>query len=298
MSATVNGTTTPDRLARRADARDPLEGVLAIHPRLPVTVMLIAGVLALSVHAGAAVGAVQAALTHAFDTWARDVNEFIAQEIGQTYELEVAKEEPPPPEPEPQPEPEPEPEAVAEPPPIKEAPPPDAKPQPPAASDAAKVLTQEPRDDEPVNLTESFLNGEAETANGGVTQRGGTSKVANYNPHALATGTPGGTGTAPVPAAPRVDRSRAARISNLSNLERCPFPPEADADQIDEAVVGIEVRVSTGGRAENVSITSDPGHGFGREAKKCALRERYETALDVDGNAIPGLFRVRFRFSR
>ena len=51
-------------------------------------------------------------------------------------------------------------------------------------------------------------------------------------------------------------------------------------------------------RAETVSVTRDPGHGFGREARKCAVREKYAPALNVDGIAIPGVYRVNFRFSR
>ena len=58
------------------------------------------------------------------------------------------------------------------------------------------------------------------------------------------------------------------------------------------------MKVSTDGRAETVSVTRDPGHGFGREARKCALREKYAPALNVDGVAIPGVYRVNFRFSR
>ncbi|MDB5214282.1 MAG: hypothetical protein JWO86_2209, partial [Myxococcaceae bacterium] len=34
------------------------------------------------------------------------------------------------------------------------------------------------------------------------------------------------------------------------------------------------------------------------EARKCALRERYNAALNVDGVAIPGVYRLIFRFNR
>lgn len=277
-------------------ARDPFAGVLRLGPRIPVAVMIAAAILAVSLHATAAVGAVQAAVLHAFGAWARDIRAAVALNLGQTYDIEVTREKPPepPPKEEPKEEPKPEPKPMVKDP-AKEDPP----PQPPAASDAAKVLTQEPAKDDPVDLTgNTFLSGNADTANGGVTQIGGTAKQATYNAAAVATGVPGGTGTAPAPAAPAIDRSRAARIKNLANLERCPFPGEADAEQIDEAAVSIEVKVSVDGRADSVAITSDPGHGFGREAKKCALREKYDPALDVTGNPIPGVFRVRFRFSR
>jgi protein TonB len=271
---------TPMRSTPKQPATDPLASVLALGPRIPVSVMVAAAVLAVSMHAGAAVGAVQAAVLHAFASW--------------TYEVDVVKpvekaEEPPPPPPE-----EKEPPKL-----VKEAPKDEPPPQPPAAADAAKVLMQEPAKDEPVDLTgNTFLNGNADTAVGGMTQIGGTAKVATNNVAAVATGVPGGLGTAAAPPAAKVDRSRTASISNKANLERCPFPAEADAEQIDEAAAGVEVKISADGRAETVSVYQDPGHGFGREARKCALRERYSPALNVDGAPIPSTYRLLFRFNR
>ena len=303
MSSPRNGIADAKRLPSRPRAlrgaavpgADPLAGVLSLGPRIPVAVMVAAAVLAVSVHAGAAVGAVQAAVLHAFAAWASDVRTQVSTRLAQTYEVDMVKpaekpEEPPPPPPE---EKEPPPKLV------KEAPKDEPPPPPPAAADAAKVLMQEPAKDEPVDLTgNTFLAGNAETAVGGVTQIGGTAKMATNNLAAVATGVPGGTGTAAAPPPVRVDRSRAAAIMNKANLERCPFPAEADAEQVDEAAVGIEVKVSVDGRAETVSVTRDPGHGFGREARKCALRERYSPALNTEGVAIPGVYRVNFRFSR
>lgn len=297
MSSTLNGPAAAQ--ARRAPKKgpnaDPFQGVLSLGPRIPVAVMVAAAVLAVTVHAGAAVGAVQAAVLHAFASWARDVHGAVSNRLAQTYDVDIVKpvekpEEPPPPPPE---EKEP-PKQV-----VKEQPKDEPPPQPPAAADAAKVLMAEPAKDEPVDLTNNtFLNGNADTAVGGTTQIGGTAKVATNNAAAVATGVPGGTGTAPAPPAVKVDRSRAAQILNKANLERCPFPAEADAEQVDEATVGIEVRIAADGRPETVAVTRDPGHGFGREARKCALREKYSPALDVDGVAIPGVYRVNFRFSR
>jgi protein TonB len=297
MSSTLNGPTkaAKRRLPRRGPAIDPLNGVLALGPRITVAVMVAAAVLAVSLHAGAAVGAVQAAVLHAFASWAHDVRGAVENHLAQTYDVDFAKpvekpEEPPPPPPE---EKEPPKQLV------KELPKDEPPPEPPAAAEAAKVLMQEPAKDEPVDLTgNTFLNGQGETALGGVTQIGGKATAPTNNVAAVATGVQGGTGTAPAPPAVKVDRSRAAAIMNKANLERCPFPAEADAEQVDEAAVGIEVKVSTDGRAETVAVTRDPGHGFGREARKCALREKYAPALNVDGVAIPGVYRVNFRFSR
>ncbi|MBS2013006.1 MAG: energy transducer TonB [Deltaproteobacteria bacterium] len=302
MSGKVNGraaSKAPAKAARRTalgPTRDPLANVLGIGPRIPVAVMVGAAVLAVSLHATAAVGAVQVAVLRAFASWARDIRANVALQLGQTYEVEVAKEKPPEPPPEP---PKEEPKDETPKPLVKEPPKDEPKPEPPAAADAQKVLMQEPAKDEPLDLTgNTFLNGNADTNIGGQTQIGGKATTATYNPAAAATGVPGGTGTAPAPPAPKVDRSRQAKIKNLANLERCPFPSEADAEQIDEAAVTIEVKVTVDGRAENVTVVQDPGHGFGREAKRCALREKYDPALNVDGSPVAGSYRVRFRFSR
>jgi protein TonB len=291
MSIHVNG--AADERKRRGPATDPFAGVLAMGPRIPVAVMAFAAVLAVTVHAGAAVGAVQAAFLHAFGAWARDVRSTISNNLAQTYEIDLPKPVDKPAEPPPEP-PKVEEKII-----VKEQPKDEPPPPPPAAADAAKVLMAEPSKDEPVDLTgNTFLNGNAETAVGGTTQIGGKATTATNNAAAVATGVVGGTGKAPAPPSTKVDRSRSARINSLANLERCPFPAEADAEQVDEAVVGIEVKVSVDGRAEMVAITRDPGHGFGREARKCALREKYTPALDVDGNPIAGAYKVNFRFSR
>jgi protein TonB len=271
---------------------DPFARVVSLGPRVPAVVAAVACVFAVSVHGFAAVFAVQAAVLHAFASWVHEVHAGVASRLAQTYDIvedvkppePVKPEEPPPVEPPPAPKAEPK---------AKEPAPP-----PPAAADAARVLMQEPAKDEPVDLTgNTFLAGNADTAVGGTTQIGGTAKTPTTSAAAVATGVPGGNGNAAKPPG-GVDRSRSARIANLANLERCPFPAEADAEQIDEAVVGIDVRVSAEGRPESVAITSDPGHGFAREARKCALREKYEPALDTEGAKILGTYRVRFKFSR
>ena len=67
---------------------------------------------------------------------------------------------------------------------------------------------------------------------------------------------------------------------------------------MDEASVMLQVDVRPDGTAGTVSVLSDPGSGFAREARRCALGKRYSTALDHDGNAIGGKtkpFRVHFQ---
>jgi len=61
--------------------------------------------------------------------------------------------------------------------------------------------------------------------------------------------------------------------------------------------VTLQVDVKPDGTASTVRVLSDPGNGFGREARRCAMNKRYSTALDHEGTAIAGTtkaFRVHF----
>lgn len=280
-----------------AAAVDPFAGVLDMGPRMPVAATI---ALAVLLHAGAAAGATAATLFAEIFAWNRGLTESVALRLSQSVDIDVAK--PPEPEPPPPPPEAPKDEAKPEPPPapvVKELPKDAPPPPPPAAAEAAKVLTQEPAKEDPLDFTgNTFVQGSGSTYAGGTTQAGGTSKSAVYNTAAVATGVPGGTGTAPVPAVAKVDRSRAAALSGSTDWD-CPFPAEADAEQIDQAYVLIQVKVRADGTAEEVTVRQDPGHGFGREARKCAMRKRYNAALDVDGNPVAGLTKqIRVRFSR
>ncbi|MBX3227651.1 MAG: energy transducer TonB [Labilithrix sp.] len=269
---------------------DPMARVLDA-PRVP-TEVTIAGAIVLHLVIGA--GAVGAGLYEDIASWQRGIRDVIAYQL-QQYEVDVVKEpeKPPEPEPEKEPEPEPEPEPEKAPPP-KEAPP-EAPPQP---AEAANVLTSDPNPNEPVDLTGGFVTGSGNTYAGGSTSSQGTSKTAVYNPAAANTGVPGGTGTAPAPPPPRKDdKSRGAGLLGSSDWNDCPFPGEADAEQIDSMKVLIKVDVKPDGSPSNVTVVEDPGHGFGREARKCAMRKKYSPGLDADGNPIASTtkpFRVRF----
>ncbi|OJY15350.1 MAG: hypothetical protein BGO98_22445 [Myxococcales bacterium 68-20] len=270
--------------------------VLATGPRLPASVTIAAAIL---LHVGMAGAANAAALFDEIFTFHRNVRDVVSFRLSQ-YEVEIIKEAPPP-EPEPEPQPEPEPEAPPEPvvqeaKPVKEA----APAPPPQPAEAAKVLTSDPTPNEgPVDLTNTFVTGSGSTYAGGTTSSDGTSKTAVYNPAAAPTGVPGGTGTAPAPPVTvrKEDKSRAPGLHGSTDWTDCPFPGEADAEQIDTALVTIQVKVKPDGSPENVTVVQDPGHGFGREARKCAMRKKYTNGLDPDGNAIGGTtkpFRVRF----
>jgi len=238
---------------------------------------------------GMAAGATAAALFDEIFAWQRGLRDVIAYRLSE-YEIDIVKEAPPPPPPdEPKPEPE-QPKPIA-----KDDTPP---PPPPAPAEAGKVLTSEPDPDAPVDLTNTFVTGSGSTYAGGSTSADGTSKKAVYNPAAVPTGVPGGTGTAPAPVVVRKDdKSRPPGLLGSVDWNDCPFPGEADTEQIDQAFVMIQVKVKADGSPERVEVLQDPGHGFGREARKCAMRKRYAEAHDADGNAIGGTtrpFRVRF----
>jgi protein TonB len=202
-------------------------------------------------------------------------------------EIEVTKEEPPPPPPvEPEVKPEPAAPALHH-----------AHEPAPAPAQAAKVLTQEPNPDEPVDLTgNTIVQGNAESYAGGFTSANGKSANAVHNVPAP-TGVPAGTGTpqAAVGAA-GPDRSRRASVGETQ--WNCPFPPEADTAQIDEAYVLLQVDVSADGTPSDVRVVTDPGNGFGREARPCAMRRRYSPALDHDGTPIASTIKVRVSFTR
>jgi periplasmic protein TonB len=211
------------------------------------------------------------------------------EETTEVVDIDIPKpppavEEPPkPPQPEEPPQPRaPEPTATTAPPP------------PPAQ--AAAVVTRAPDPNEPVDFTGGFVTGAAKTYVGGTTAATGTNPVAVRVPPA-ATGTPLGTG--PITAPPKGGSDRSKRPTLAGDAEwRCPFPAEADGDQIDDAVVTIRVEVGASGAAKSVAVTKDPGHGFGREARRCALDKTWSPALDHDGVAVAGSAVVNVRFDR
>lgn len=115
-----------------------------------------------------------------------------------------------------------------------------------------------------------------------------------HTPH----GTFGGTGSAPAASGPPgPDRSRPPTVAGSSDW-RCPFPAEADDQQIDQAVVTLKVGVNAAGGVTTVSVVSDAGHGFGREARQCATGRRWTAALDHDGSPVAGTVVINVRFNR
>jgi len=168
---------------------------------------------------------------------------------------------------------------------------------PPAAAQAAAVLTRAPDQNEPVDLTAGFIAGSAATYAGGQSSAAGLSSSAVHTQPAIA-GVVGGTGQPNTPTAPSgPDLSRRPEVTGVAEW-RCPFPAEADTEQIDHAVVTLRVDVDRLGHAIGVVTTKDPGHGFAREARLCALRQQWSPALDRGGAAVRGSTTVNVRFNR
>jgi protein TonB len=152
------------------------------------------------------------------------------------------------------------------------------------------VLTRATSPSDVVDLTEGFVSGSSSTVTGGVAaSQGGM-------PSGAIAASPAPPKSAPS-VAPTPDRSRRPALAGGLSWA-CPFPPEADAAGIDEAVVGIRVEVDPSGEVQDVSIPKDPGHGFGRAAQRCAKAKRWTPALDRDGKAVGGAVDLRVRFVR
>jgi periplasmic protein TonB len=157
-----------------------------------------------------------------------------------------------------------------------EAPPPEPAAPAPAAAQAAEVLTQT---EAAQASADTVVTGQAAHYAGGTSERGGSAQQAVQATSARAFGVEGGTGSA----AP--DRSRTAELASGLKWD-CPTPEEALEEGMEHATVALLVEVDTDGSVLRVEVKSDPGYGFGREARSCALRKRWVSALDRAGQPL------------
>lgn len=88
------------------------------------------------------------------------------------------------------------------------------------------------------------------------------------------------------------------RVRPLKRQWSCPFPAEADLEQINYQQVPVRVVVTSSGRARSTKATKDPGYGFARAAQRCAKRHRYAPELNRLGKPISGTFVVMVKFKR
>jgi protein TonB len=167
-----------------------------------------------------------------------------------------------------------------------------AKPRrPPPPAQAGRIIAQEPRADVPVDLTkDTFTTGGAAAYAGGTTTAQGTNRVAvpsaRVDPNASPTVHPG-----------EVDHARTVTLNN--DEWRCPWPAEADTEQIDEQSVVIRIKVRVDGTAASARVVSDPGHGFAQAAVACALSTRFVPARDRGGRPMEAESPpIRVRFTR
>lgn len=275
---------------QHADRRDPWGPVLSLGDRAVKLGALIGLLIGVATHGVAGARAMMALydMGRAVDDMRLSIHEYLWTEYDidlkpeQKAEPEKPKDEPPPPPPAPDPEPAPVMPKAAD----KPQDPYDEKPAP---VQAAKILTAPSDPNKIEDLTEKgIVSGENTTGPlGGQSSAVGTSTVITHSPSADNTGKPGGTGTAnapPPPPPPKNDLSAPAGIVGGSSWSNCPFPDEADNDQIDFAQVTLIVTVRPDGSPQSVQVTGDPGHGFGRAARMCALARKYNAGKDVDGN--------------
>ncbi len=266
------------------------ERVEAIGARSARPSWIAACVFALAVHAGG--GGLAANRLHDLREFMGLVSADAERRLAASIEIDEL-EQPPEPELEPEPEPEPEvsepepelpdPEPVA-PLPMDESVPPSDEPPPPAAAEAGQILAAEPDPAEPLDLTaDGFVTGPGTNFAGGKTASKGTSKTAVRDSRARATGVSGSNGKAEVAGPPPVDKSRPAGLPT-GNWNSCPWPAQATAEQINNAVVRIVVVVGADGRPTSVNVVSDPGYGFGAMAQRCAMRFSYPVGRDKLGN--------------
>lgn len=159
----------------------------------------------------------------------------------------------------------------------------------PAAPQAGQVLDAK---SDVVDFGDTFVAGSGDSYAGGVTDSQGTSTAAVREVAARGEGVP-----VVKPAAAVVDLTRAPQLSGGSHWQ-CPFPIEADDAGIDHAVVMLRVEVGAAGDVRSVSVLADPGHGFGREARRCASSKRWLAGLDPLGRATAATATVNVRFDR
>jgi outer membrane biosynthesis protein TonB len=273
--------------------RDPFAPILALGEEAMRLGLIVGLIIAVGLHGAAGVRA--AANLYEVEGFAQSVVQYVKMNLALQIEIDSTPPPPPPPEPEKPPEPEPEkPAAPPPPPPAANEPP----PPPPAPAEAGKVLTSDPDPDAPVDLTgDTIVTGNGEF-HGGITSNTGTAKTAVRDLNAQPAGVPGATGKAPAPVAqaPEKDLSHAP-VPVSTNWQDCGFPAEADLDGVDFGVVTLTVTVSADGRATSVTVINDPGSGFGKHVRQCAMRRPWKPGVDRFGKPIISTtppFPVRF----
>ena len=189
---------------------------------------------------------------------------------------------------------------------VEPPPPPPAEPAPPRVertepvrqnvqvaavpAQAARVVAQEPEPNAPVDLSgDTFVTGTATAYAGGATASSGTSASPVDQLSA-----PGASQTfhhtGPVLSRP---------VTLAGGEWQCPWPHEAEQEQIDEQTVTLRATVAADGHALSVDVLVDPGYGFAAAARACAILTRFTPALDPSGRPTGAKSPpIRVRFTR
>jgi periplasmic protein TonB len=158
----------------------------------------------------------------------------------------------------------------------------DSRPPPPAQ--AGRIIAQE-GPPAPLDLTgDTFVTGTAQAYPGGVTSPSGT------NPNAVES-------REVDPKAPPGEPDRSRRVA-LADEGCARWPPEAEAEPIDQKEVVTRLVIRPDGTVSSVKVIGDPGQGFAAAAIECAQRARFTPALDAAGRPIQVQVQFRWHFTR
>lgn len=208
--------------------------------------------------------------------------------------LPVQKVLPPEPEAEPQP---PKPQRAARPRSVKPRPKtPEPPPEPeslvqepaPEAAAAPDVLTQAPAASS-TPAAPQVVSGQSAAMVGGQSAGAGTAQEPVRSGQAQVGGVLNARGSA------SANRARPPRLAGGSQWD-CPWPEEGDMVDEDEPTVTLRVQVTSSGQVRKVTVVEDPGYGFGQEARRCAMRKRWQPALDPAGRPTENVALVAVRF--
>jgi protein TonB len=175
-------------------------------------------------------------------------------------------------------------------------------PPPPQAARAGALITAKEsapsaKKDELVD----FVTDPTGTSYGsGVVARGGTAE------HGASGATAAGVGTAPVrrsagppPQDGLVAAENLSRRAALNERDACAgfYPSEADADS---GAVSLTVVVRADGAVSSASVLSESpaGQGFGKAARACLQKKRFEPSLDRAGTPVAAATTIKLRFVR
>jgi protein TonB len=162
---------------------------------------------------------------------------------------------------------------------------------PPPAAQAAAVIAHDATE-ESADFTDAVVIGSATRYAGGTASPSGVSTTAA---RASAVGSARASTSSASAVLP--DRSRPASPIGSRDWS-CAFPAEADVSGIDRALVTVRIRLDSSGTPVGAEIVSDPGYGFARAARRCALERRYRPALDRHGQPQPAALTLGVRFER